>query len=97
MSAQFYAAALAAHPGIPGQMASGEFGTLHDWLRQNLYQHGAKFTGSEALRRATGMDMTTGPYLAYLWGTYQPLYDLEERERRADSAASIRAAQPPVA
>jgi len=89
MSAQFYAAALATHPGIPRQMASGQFGTLHDWLRQNLYQHGAKFTGSEALRRATGTDMTTGPYLDYLWGKYQPLYGLEKRELMADSAASV--------
>jgi carboxypeptidase Taq len=97
MSAQLLAAALAAHPEIPGQMASGQFSTLHGWLRENLYQHGAKFTGSEALRRATGMDMTTGPYLDYLWGKYQSLYALEQRELMADSPASIRAAKPPVA
>jgi carboxypeptidase Taq len=97
MSAQFFAAALAAHPEIPRQMASGQFGTLHGWLRENLYQHGAKFTGSEALRRATGMDITTGPYLDYLWGKYQSLYGLNERELMADKAASIRAAKPPMA
>jgi carboxypeptidase Taq len=73
MSAQFFAAALAAHPEIPAQMAAGQFGTLHGWLRENIYQHGAKYTGSEVLRRATGMDMTTEPYLDYLWGKYQSL------------------------
>ena len=36
LSAQFYAAALKAHPGIPQEIASGEFGTLHNWLRDNL-------------------------------------------------------------
>ena len=97
MSAQFLAAALAAHPEIPGQIASGRFGKLHDWLRENLYQHGAKFTGSEALRRATGMDISIAPYLGYLCDKYQSLYGLEKRELMADGAASIRAAKPPVA
>ena len=43
------------------------------------------------------MDMTTGPYLDYLWGKYQSLYGLKERELMADSPASIRATKPPVA
>ncbi len=79
MSAQFHAAAVAAHPEIPGQIAKGEFGTLRGWLRDNLYQHGAKFTAAELLRRATGKDMSIEPYLDYLWRKYQPLYRLEER------------------
>ena len=32
LSAQFYAAALKAHPDIPHEIASGEYGTLHTWL-----------------------------------------------------------------
>jgi hypothetical protein len=39
LSAQFYAAALRAHPKIP---ASGKFDTLHTWLRDNVYRHGSK-------------------------------------------------------
>jgi carboxypeptidase Taq len=89
MSAQFFAAALAAHPGIRSEMASGRFGTLHGWLRDNLYQDGAKFTGGEALRRATGMDISIAPYLEYLWRKYQPLYGLERREFMADGPPSM--------
>ena len=40
LSAQFYAAAVKANPGIPSEIAAGEFGTLHGWLTDNLYRHG---------------------------------------------------------
>jgi carboxypeptidase Taq len=33
-------AAVGAHPGIPAEIAAGEFGTLHGWLRQHVYQYG---------------------------------------------------------
>ena len=83
MSAQFHDAAVAAHPGIPAQITKGEFGTLRGWLRENLYQHGMKITAAEAIRGATGSDMSIEPYMNYLWRKYQPLYGLEERERTA--------------
>ena len=35
LSAQFYAQAVKAHPGIPTDVKRGEFGTLHGWLREN--------------------------------------------------------------
>jgi carboxypeptidase Taq len=81
LSAQFHAAAVAAHPEIPGQIAKGELRTLLRWLRDNVYQHGAKLTASELTRRATGSPMSIEPYLDYLWGKYRPLYGLEERDR----------------
>ena len=76
LGAQFYAAALKAHPGIPGEIARGEFATLHGWLRENIYRHGAKFTPDELLQRATGSAMTMQPYLDYLRGKYGALYRL---------------------
>jgi carboxypeptidase Taq len=77
MAAQFYAAAVRKHPSIPKEIENGEFGTLRGWLRDNVYQHGAKFTASELLERATGKPMGTDDYIAYLWNKYQPLYQLE--------------------
>ncbi len=77
LSAQFFAAAVKALPAIPKQIARGEFAPLHGWLRDNLYQHGAKFTASELVERVTGGPMSIEPYLDYLWNKYQPLYDLE--------------------
>ncbi len=80
MSAQLYAAAVAAHPEIPARLATGEFGTLQTWLRTNVYRHGAKFTAGELMRRATGQEMSIEPYVDYLWRKNQPLYQLPPRE-----------------
>jgi carboxypeptidase Taq len=77
MGAQLYAAAVAAHPQIPAQIASGKFSTLLHWLQQNVYLHGGKFTANELMRRATGQEISIQPYLDYLWRKYQPLYGLE--------------------
>jgi carboxypeptidase Taq len=74
LGAQFYAAALKARPHIPAEIARGEFATLHGWLRDNIYQHGAKFAPNELLKRATGSAMTMQPYLDYLRGKYGELY-----------------------
>ena len=76
LSAQFYATAVNAHPNIPNEIAIGEFGTLHDWLREHLYQHGRKFNPSELVERATGEQINVDPYLAYLRAKYGELYQL---------------------
>ena len=77
MSAQFYEAAITAHPDIPAQIKAGEFSTLHGWLKENIYQHGMKFTANELLERATGGLLSIEPYMRYLRGKYQSLYGLE--------------------
>jgi carboxypeptidase Taq len=81
MAAQFFAKAKARHPEIPQQIRKGEFGTLHGWLRDQVYQHGAKFTADELLQRVTGGPLSIEPYMDYLWNKFQPLYGLREEER----------------
>ncbi len=76
LSSQFYDAALQAHPNIPKEISSGQFVTLHSWLRENIYQHGSKFTAPEIIKRATGQDMTIEPYMNYLKIKYGELYGL---------------------
>jgi carboxypeptidase Taq len=75
-SAQFYAAALRANPAIPDQIRRGEFSPLHEWLRENIYQHGRKFTASELVERVTGQPLTITPYIDYLKTKYGELYRL---------------------
>jgi carboxypeptidase Taq len=77
LSAQFFAAARRDHPDLVKQIEAGEFQTLRTWMRDHIYQHGAKFTAAEIIQRATGQPMTIEPYMDYLWNKYQPLYDLE--------------------
>lgn len=76
LSAQFFDAAVRAHPDIPAQIQRGEFTILHSWLKDNIYQHGAKFLPNEIVERATGQGLTIQPYIAYLRKKYGELYAL---------------------
>ena len=76
LSAQFYSAALKAHPRIPEEMNQGKFDTLHGWLRENIYRHGSKFTAPEIIERASGSPLTIEPYIDYLKTKYGALYAL---------------------
>jgi carboxypeptidase Taq len=81
LSAQIFASAVRARGTIRDEIRRGEFGTLHGWLRENVYRHGAKFTAEELIVRATGGPLTIEPYVDYLWNKYQPLYGLSQAER----------------
>jgi carboxypeptidase Taq len=72
----FYSAALKDHPEIPENMKVGEFGTLHGWMKENIYQHGQKYTTNELVERITGGPMTIAPYIQYLKTKYGALYSL---------------------
>jgi carboxypeptidase Taq len=76
MSALFFHHALNAHPNIPAEIGQGEFGTLHGWLKENIYQHGSKFTANELIERVTGGPLTIEPYIRYLRTKYGELYEL---------------------
>ena len=76
MGAMFYAKALKAHPEIPAEIHQGKFSTLHNWLIDNIYRHGRKFTAPELVRRLTGGDLTIQPYITYLRTKYGQLYKL---------------------
>jgi carboxypeptidase Taq len=76
LGAQFYQAALEAHPDIPAEIEQGEFGTLHHWLKENIYRHGRKFTANELVERITGGPMIIEPYIGYLRSKYGELYEL---------------------
>ena len=76
MGAQFYGAALAAQPTITSEISHGKFETLHTWLRENLYQHGRKFTATELVKRITGGVLSIDPYINYLRTKYGELYKL---------------------
>ena len=88
LSAQFFEAARQAKPSIPDDVRKGEFTALHGWLRENIYRHGAKFTADELVRRVTGGPLTIEPYLAYLWGKYQPLYGLRQEDLQGAASRS---------
>jgi len=74
LSAQFYESATNARPEIETEISAGKFEALHDWLKENIYQHGRKFTAAELVQQATGQAMTIAPYVRYLRRKYGELY-----------------------
>lgn len=74
MSAQFFQAALQAHPQIPTDITQGKFDTLHDWLKHNIYQHGRKYTAAEIVERATGQALSIEPFMSYIRQKFGELY-----------------------
>jgi len=78
LSAQLYAAAVEAHPQIPGDIEHGEVRTLHGWLASALYRHGRKYLPNELIARTIG-ELSVQPYLAYLRAKYGEIYRLPPR------------------
>ncbi len=76
MSAQFFDAALRAHPDLPDQIEAGEFGPLRRWLGANVHVHGRARSADEIVLAATGRPLSTAPYLDYLRAKYGALYAL---------------------
>jgi carboxypeptidase Taq len=76
MSAQFFDAALEAHPSIEDEIRAGQFDTLHSWLKANIYHHGRKFTAAQLVQRVTGGPMSIKPYIRYLRTKFGELYEL---------------------
>ncbi|MBL7064936.1 MAG: carboxypeptidase M32 [Anaerolineae bacterium] len=76
MSAAFFEVALRAAPEITSETEKGKFGALHSWLKENIYQHGHKYTPSELIERVTGGPLSVEPYVRYLRDKYGELYGL---------------------
>lgn len=76
LSAQFYDAALKAHPEIPFEISKGNFETLRTWLTENIYKHGRVYTPDELVLRATGSPMNSELFIKYLKEKYGQLYEI---------------------
>ncbi len=76
MSAQFFEAALEAHSEILTEIEQGHCNTLHNWLKDKIYQHGCKYTATELIRGVTGAELSIEPYIRYIRRKYRQLYNL---------------------
>ena len=66
ISVQIWEKVLSEIPDLPEQFEQGEFGQLHEWLRDRLYTLGRKFTPQETLERVVGGPIDAAPYVRYL-------------------------------
>jgi len=77
ISAQIWEKITADLPDLNDAFEQGEFGTLRDWLRENLHRHGRKFTPGETLERVVGTwEIAPEPYVRYLREKLSSIYGI---------------------
>lgn len=69
-AAQLFNAAKKALPQLENDIGQGNFNALFDWLRQNIWQHGSRFTTSELIVNATGEDLNPLYFRKHLESRY---------------------------
>ena len=66
ISVQIWDRAAADLGDLDERFSRGDFSSLREWLREQVYRHGSKYPPRELLRRVTGSDLDPDPYLRYL-------------------------------
>lgn len=77
LSAQLYDRAVADCPGIPEDLAHGEFGTLLEWLREKIHRPGRRYLPAQLIERVCGEPAQSRSYLNYLRAKFGELYGLD--------------------
>jgi carboxypeptidase Taq len=73
-SVQIWEAARADLTDLDGQMESGEFGPLREWLGDELYRWGRRYPPDDMLRRIVGGPLDAEPYVRYLKAKVADIY-----------------------
>ncbi len=63
-------------PDLDRQLAAGDTSAATGWLGENLQQHGGLYLPREIITRASGMEPSQAPLLAYLEAKFSRLYAL---------------------
>lgn len=75
-AAQFFETAVSQEPAIQEQLSNGETNALLGWLRENIHQHGRKFTPGELVQRITGAPLSHKPFVKYAVAKFSDIYAL---------------------
>ena len=75
-AAQFFDAASEEVPAIEAEMEAGKTDALLAWLREQIHQHGRKFTPDEIVQRATGRPLDHEAFIRYVTAKFSDVYDL---------------------
>ncbi|WP_128477422.1 carboxypeptidase M32 [Halorussus pelagicus] len=78
LAAQLFDSAEDDIENLDENVAEGDFEPLHDWLTENVHQHGSRYTTDELVRQATGEEYTADYFLDYVKDKYGELYELDE-------------------
>jgi len=69
-AAQLFHAARTALPHLDAAIAEGDFSALFEWLRQNIWQHGSRFTTTQLIESATGEALNSRYFRQHLTARY---------------------------
>jgi carboxypeptidase Taq len=69
-AAQLMFAAEQIIPGLPDQLAQGNYAPLLRWLRETIHQHGRRYLPAELMRKATGEPTQARYRIEYLRSKY---------------------------
>jgi carboxypeptidase Taq len=75
-AAQFFAAAEKQIPDLSMHLENGNMQPLLSWLRENIHQHGKRYSASELCQRITGEPLNVDYFIAYAKQKYGSLYSL---------------------
>jgi len=70
IAAQLYETMRNDMPELDEQISAGRFGTLIQWLRENVHSHGASLSSQQLIRKATGKPLSAAPWLRYAESKY---------------------------
>jgi carboxypeptidase Taq len=70
IAGQLYEAMRAALPALDEEIAAGRFGSVMEWLRDNVHGIGARLPVQELIKQATGKPLTAAAYIRYLESKY---------------------------
>ena len=73
---QLYETAVAQDASIAEELAQGRTSALLAWLRENIHQHGKKFTPSELVLQVTGRPLDHAAFMRYVRQKFGDLYQL---------------------
>jgi carboxypeptidase Taq len=77
MGAQLYETAVKINPEIPVAIERGNFSMLHDWLTENIYRHGRKYTAAEIIETVTGEALRVDAFIDYIRDKYMGIYRIQ--------------------
>lgn len=63
------------HTDWEKRTAKGDLKFIVEWLRENVHQHGRRYSSQEILKRTTGKTMNADPYIKYLERKYAKVYE----------------------
>ena len=69
-AAQWFATIRSKTPDLDARMAAGDLAPVFDWLRENIWQQGCRWSTSELVTRATGAPLDPGHYRHHLETRY---------------------------